>query len=303
MVQRVHTLQNDHWQVGILPETGTSIAFGRVKRGDAWVDVMRPTPESEYGNSSNCSSFIMLPWCNRIKDGLLRFEGQTYQLETTKDDDTARHGDVRKREWTVNEADDTHIKMNLRSADFPDMNWSFKFSAEATYRLDGTDFIWELALKNEDSQPFPAGFGHHPYFVKPEGHNAPLVEIPCSHYFELTNYMATKAAVPVTHELDFRRQRGLGRSEINDVLTGRTADAPASIRYPQWGITLEMHSDPLFEFILLYAPAGKPYFAVEPMTNVSDGFNLFADGIPGSGVFVLQPGAEQRGTVRLVVGG
>ncbi|MEZ4670537.1 MAG: aldose epimerase [Anaerolineae bacterium] len=301
MAINVHILQNDYWQVGILPETGASIAFGRVKRSGEWVDVMRPTPESDYGNSSNCSSFIMLPWCNRIKDGLLRFDGQTYQLETTKDDGTARHGDVRKRAWAVDEADERHIRMSLRSTDFSDMNWPFKFAAVAEYRLEGQDFIWELALKNEDSQSFPAGFGHHPYFVKPEGINAPQVEVPCSRYFELTNYMATGAALPIRHDLDFRRQRGLGSQEINDVLTGRTADAPASIRYPQWGITLEMHSDPLFEQILLFAPAGKPYFAVEPMTNASDGFNLFAGGIAGSGVFVLQSGAERRGTVRLVV--
>lgn len=306
MVHQVVVLQNDYWQVGILPETGASIAFGRVKRGDQWVDVMRPTPESEYGNSSNCSSFIMLPWCNRIKDGLLRFEGKAYQLETTKDDGTARHGDVRKRAWMIDKMSATHIKTSLDSAYSSGINgpvnWPFRFSAEAEYRLEGREFIWELRLTNIHTEPVPAGFGHHPYFVKPEGHNAPLVEIPCSHYFELTNYMATGAALPVKPELEFRRQRGLGSREINDVLTGRTTDAPATIRYPQWDITLEMHSAPLFEHILLYAPAGKPYFAVEPMTNVSDGFNLYADGVPGSGVFVLQPSEEWRGTVRLVVG-
>ena len=39
------TLQNNHWQVGILPETGASIAFGHIKHHNTWVDVMRPNAE------------------------------------------------------------------------------------------------------------------------------------------------------------------------------------------------------------------------------------------------------------------
>lgn len=301
MTPAPHFLNNEYWQAGILPQTGASIAYGRVKRGDQWIDVLRPTAESDYGNSSNCGSFIMLPWCNRIKEGVLRFEGKEHQLRTTKDDGTARHGDVRGRVWQVEQASSERVRLSIRSTDYPDMNWPFKFSAWAEYRVEGADFIWELALKNEDSQPFPAGFGHHPYFVRTEGHNAPLLEIPCSHYFELTRYMATSAPIPVKPELEFRRTHGLGSAEINDVLTGRDGSQPARIRYPQWKITLDMFSDSLFEHILLFAPVARPFFAVEPMTNVSDGFNLYAQAIPGSGVFVLQPAEEKMGQVRLTL--
>jgi len=295
------TIQNKYWQVGILPETGASIAFGRIRHNDEWVDAMRPTPEKDWNNSSNCSSFIMLPWCNRIKDGVLHFEDKTYQLNTTKDDGTARHGDVRKRDWAVNKIDANHISMSLVSTDFPDMNWPFKFSAHAEYKLDKDKFIWILSIKNEDSQPFPTGFGHHPYFVKPTGANAPHVQIPCKEYFELTNYMATDAAVPVTPELDFQQMRALDDLELNHVFTSRNGSEPARMLYPEWGSTLEMYSDSLFEHILLYAPKGEPFYAVEPMTNASDGFNLFAKQIAGSGVFVLQPGEEKQATVELVV--
>lgn len=294
------TLQNRHWQVGILPETGAGIAFGRIKHNDTWVDVLRPTPVGDYGNSSNNSSFIMLPWCNRIKNGVLRFEDQSYQLETTKDDGTARHGDVRKRAWTVNLIDAYHINMSIQSSDFPDMNWPFAFSAMAEYRLDKQKFIWKLSIKNEDTRPFPTGFGHHPYFVKTVGDNAPHVQIPCSQYFELTNYMATGAPVALAERVDFQSMRALGDADINDVLTKRNGNEPARMHYPAWGATLDMYADALFEHILLYAPEGQPFYAVEPMTNASDGFNLFADHVAGSGVFVLQPGEEKAANVELV---
>lgn len=295
------TIQNKHWQIGILPETGASIAFGRVRHNDQWVDVLRPTPLSDYGNSSNCSSFIMLPWCNRIKDGLLRYGDETFQLNVTKDDGTARHGDVRKRNWTVNLIDAYHISMSLNSSDFPDMNWPFAFSALAEYRLDGAEFKWTLSIKNEDTRAYPTGFGHHPYFVKPKGENLPHVQIPCNQYFELTNYMATGPAVDLPERLEFREMRSLGEANINDVLTYRIGDEPARMYYPEYQTTLEMFADPLFKHILLYAPEGEPYYAVEPMTNVSDGFNLFADDVEGSGVFVLEIGEEQRADVRLIV--
>lgn len=294
------TLQNDHWQVGILPETGASIAFGRIRHNDTWVDVMRPTAEKDWGNSSNCSSFIMLPWCNRIKDGVLRFEDKTYPLQTTKDDGTARHGDVRKRSWRVDAVDDAHIRMSLKSSDFPDMNWPFAFSTTAEYGLSRRRLIWILSIKNEDSRPFPTGFGHHPYFVKTDGVNTPQVQIPCNQYFELTDYMATGVPVPIINQIDFRQMRELGDAEINHVLTTRNGNEPARMRYPAYGATLEMYADDLFKHILLFAPEGQPYYAVEPMTNVSDGFNLFAKGIEGTGVFVLQPGEKKEAVVELV---
>jgi aldose 1-epimerase len=295
------TLQNEHWQVGILPQTGASIAFSRVHKNGAWIDVLRPTPEADYGNSSSCSSFIMLPWCNRIKGGILRFDGQEYQLHTTKDDGTARHGDVRGRAWTIDHADANHIRMTIRSADYPDMNWPFKFSAAASYELDGELFLWTLSLKNEDTRPMPGGFGHHPYFVRPEN-PLPEVQIHCSQQFELVDYLAVAPPVPVKPLLDFRQLRPLDALERNDLLTKRTnheEDPVAHLRFPGDNIDIYMITERLFEHILLYAPEGKPFFAVEPMTNASDGFNLYADKTPGSGVFVLQPGEEKSAQVVL----
>ena len=301
----LHTLQNEYWQAGILPQTGASIAFGRVRKDGQWIDVLRSTAESDYGNSSNCSSFIMLPWCNRIKNGLLRFDGQEYQLRTTKDDGTARHGDVRGRSWRVDEADAAHIRMSIRSDDYPDMNWPFKFSATAVYELDEADFIWTLTLKNEDTRPMPAGFGHHPYFVKPAGIYAPELHIPCDQQFELINFLAVAAPVPVKPELDFRFLRSIDGMVLNDLLTNRIKPEYAPFilypNYPSLRLQIDMRSDPVFEHFLIFTPENKPFFALEPMSNASDGFNLYANGIPGSGVFVLQPAEEKTGIITLEI--
>lgn len=296
----IHTLENEYWQAGILPETGASVAFGRIRTADGWQDVLRPTPEASYASASACSSFIMLPWCNRIKDGLLRFEGHEYPLRTAKDDGTARHGDVRGRPWKVEIAEPARIRLTFRSVDHDSINWPFAFSARMDYTLNGREFIWALMLKNESDQPAPAGFGHHPYFVRPAGEEVE-VQIPCSEYFPLTHFMATGEPQPIPAELDFRKPRDLDDRELNDLLTGRIIPQPARINYPSRRIRLSFHSAPVFNHWLIFAPRGEPFVALEPMSNASDGFNLLADGHEGSGVFVLQPGEEKMGLARLVL--
>lgn len=293
------TLQNPFWQVGILPETGASVAFGRVKRRDDWIDVLRPTAESDYANSSRCSSFIMLPWCNRIRAGILRFNGQEYRLRTEPDDGTARHGDVRKRAWKVESVSGDRVALGFRSTDYVDVNYPFRFSARAIYWLERRDLVLWLALKNEDSQSMPGGFGHHPYFVRPSGGATPHLQIPCSAQFELVGYLAVEPPVLLKLENDFRQRRPLDDREYNDVLTARQGNEPAQIRYPQLGIELALYADPVFQHFLLFTPPGQPFFALEPMTNVNDGFNLHAQGLPGSGVFVLAPGEEKTGMVQI----
>jgi aldose 1-epimerase len=303
MTPNLVTLQNDFWQAGILPDTGASIAFGRAQRGGQWIDVLRPTSEADYRKSGKCSSFIMLPWCNRIKAGLLRFQGREYQLEITKDDGTARHGDVRQRSWTIDSQDETRVLMSLDSRTQDNVNFPFAFSAVVEYRLDGRDFIWMLTLKNEDVQPMPAGFGHHPYFVRPEGENDPLLTVPCEAEFELVDFMAVAPPVPISPRLDFRQTRPIADTQLNDLLSRRQGDLPARLIYPGWGIDLAIYSDALFRHILVYTPPeGQRSVAVEPMSNASDGFNLYAQGIEDSGIFVLNPGESRSGVVRLNLG-
>ncbi|MCA9892688.1 MAG: hypothetical protein KC615_06870 [Anaerolineae bacterium] len=295
-----HVLQNAHWLAGILPQTGASIAFGRVRYSGNWINLMRSTDDTQYGNSSNCSSFIMLPWANRIRDGVLHFGDAEYQLRTTKDDGTARHGDVRNRPWQIVSSDEKHIRMTFDSRDFDDVNFPFAFTAQAEYRLEDEAFIWDVSLTNVDDQPFPAGFGHHPYFVRTD--TMPLVEIPTEKEFHLTQAMADDAPAGITDKGDFRELRGLVDGvQLDNLLTERDLSRPVRIVYPQWRSELHMQADAIFKHILIYTDTKTPSVAVEPQTNANDGFNLYEQGINGSGVFVLQPSETISGTVRLSI--
>lgn len=294
-----HLLQNKVWQLGVLPETGASIAHGRMRYSGTWLDVLRPTDPADYDNSSKCSSFIMLPWNNRIGRGILDFRGQSYQMRTTVDDGTARHGDVRQRPWQVEEHTENFISMVFNSADHEDVNFPFAFEAQASYELDGADLVICLSLHNRSESAMPGGFGHHPYFVRPSGDNAPLVEIPCTHSFPLTNFLATGPATPLPQRLDFQDLKGLPANEINDVFTQRQPNQPARIVYPAWKMQLIMEADPLFLHWLLFTPVDQPFFALEPMTQVNDGFRLAEAGVEGTGVFALEAGEHKHASLRI----
>lgn len=296
----LHTIENKHWQIGILPETGASIAFGRIRYNGIWLDILRPTAPANYGNPSKCSSFIMLPWANRIRDGKFTFGGSDYQLQQTSPG-VASHGDVRTRIWEIEEAHHNMIRLSFDSSAHVNINFPFAFSAVAEFLVERKDFILILTLKNRDTRPMPAGFGHHPYFVRPDGDNKPQLQVPCFQYFELAaDYLPTAAPVPVAPYVDFRELRTLDADTIlNDLLTDRQPESPIRIIYPAWQTEIEMIADAIFKHILVYTPEGDASFAVEPQTIANDGFNLMNQNIAGHGVFVLQPGEKQTAVVRL----
>lgn len=294
---QVHQLQNKHWQVGILPQTGASIAYGRVRYGGVWIDMMRPTDPKDYNNSSLTSSFVMIPWSNRIREGKIHFSGSTYQLANLKADGTAMHGDVRGRAWTVVHADETRIRLTLDSTEHEHINFPFKFQTELEYKLRDNDLMMTIKLKNIDQRDFPAGFGFHPYFVRSDDMQ---VKIPCEAHYELENALPTTGIPqPLPDDLDFREFRGLNEQEVDDVFTTRLGLQPAKIIYPEWKLQLDYHADEQFKHFILFSPTGKHFFALEPVTNANDGFNLYAQGISDTGVFLLKPNQEKKGSTFL----
>lgn len=300
MPTTLYTLQNENWQVGVLPETGGALAFGRVRYDGGWLDVLRPTAPEDYDKVSLCASFPLVPWSNRIRDARFRFQGQEYTLQPGKEG-TAPHGVGRYFPWQVTSHDDRHIHMLFDSATHERVNFPFRFSSRQEFHLEGDTVSMVMTLKNEDTRPMPGGIGHHPYFVRALNNPADevLVQIPCDKRYALTDLMATAAPEDIPPARDFRQARHLGETQADDLFTGRRPGEPARMIYPGHSLTLTLHSDDIFQHMILFAPVGKPFYAVEPVSNANDGFNLYDRGVAESGVFVLEPGEERGGTVRL----
>ena len=298
-------IANDHWQIGILPGTGASLAFGRTRLIDGgWYDVLRPTRAAGLKRYSQCSSYVLVPFCNRVRDGLLRFGDRTWQLRRNAGDGTAMHGAAHEFPWEVVEQSDTMVTLAFCSADVVGANFPWGFSARVTYALEGARFTVRTELANSSAEAFPAGFGHHPYFQRgvldPEVSEV-QIEVPCELSYPLEHAMAVGAPGPVPARADYRRVRPLDRSFVDVCLTGRPADRPVRLEWPASGIAVSLRADDVFSHTVLYVPRRKRYFAVEPVTQANDGFNLMAAGVDGHGVFVLGPGESRSGEFHLDV--
>lgn len=285
----------------MLPATGGSLAFGQIRHDDGWVDLFRGTPSDRYTDAEQCASFALLPWSNRVRDGVLVFGGNAHRLRVNAPDGTAIHGAAREFPWTVEAEGGTGIVVAFDSREFHGVNYPWKFSARLTYRLDGRCLVMTVALRNEDAVPIPAGFGHHPYFHRSLNGSGDevLLQVPCEQYFVLDRALPQGPPVPVEPRVDFRTPRPLGDEFVDDCLTGRRRDAPIRLTYPGTGRIVSIRADSVFAHIVVYVPAGSPYFAVEPVSNANDGFTLYDRGVPGSGIFVLEPGEERHGNIWL----
>ena len=291
-------IENATWRVGLLPRLGGSVAFGQVRVKGEWVDVMRPTPpEPEIPKQT--ASYPLVPWSNRIGHALLRFAGREYQLRANWPDGSAIHGAGWDYPWTVVEHTGERAVLEFVSHDVYGVNWPWSFTARFSYALEGDDFVWTYGVQNTSHETFPAGFGHHPYLLRSVAGSADAVlQVAASRAFTLEDSLPTGPAGPVRPEADFRTPRPLGRDGVDDCLTGRTDERLAVIEWPET-VRLEVLADAALQHAVLYIPAHRDYWALEPVSNANDGFTLDAEGIEGTGVFLLQPGETRTASFRM----
>ena len=310
-------LESSGWRLGVLPHSGASLSHGRVLVDGQWLDLLRPTRGTAHGNPELCSSFPMVPWSNRVRDGLLRFRGRTWTLAHNGSDGTAIHGATRHHTWDVTERTADRVELALDSRALVGVNFPWQFRAALVYALDGDRLTVTTTVENVDAEPFPAGFGHHPYFerrLRPiEQHGTPgpdeesggsdaLLELPFDRAFPLAAGMAIGPAGEIPPRADYRTARAVGSAFVDDVLTAQRDGQPAArIAYPDHGLGVLLDMDPVYESLVVYVPRRRAYFAVEPVTNANDGFGLYEDGVPGTGVFVLEPGESRTGAFSLTL--
>jgi aldose 1-epimerase len=239
------------------------------------------------------------------------------------------HGFVMDLPWTVAEerADATSatVRSTLNSADHPEAHEGFPFAyrLQATYTLDERGLHLEFRAENPAgaSGKLPFGFGAHPFFKLPLGERGSpaecLVSIPAGKRFnaraarELIEqhgqgnvpeeaWEAVQPTVPL--EIDLRVPRPFVEKVYNGMFTGlETGGAPAEafIRDPHNGLETVMRAGPEFPNIVFWSPPGRSELCFEPWTSPSNVFNLAAQGVPGNGMTVLEPGEHWTGRMSI----
>lgn len=293
------TLENDVLRFAALPEAGASVVELSLRHGGAWVPLMRPTPPAALASlsSSDMASFVLAPYSNRLRDARFAFAGRAYQLRPNTADGHVIHGDVRKRPWRVVSTELARASFAFDSREFADINFPFPFTVDLTYALGGDCLETEVELRNTGGAPMPAGIGFHPYFRRTLVDAREEVEIEASVGGAYPELIPTTGPRPLEPHEDFSRSRPIGDTDLDTCFAGW--DGRARITWPGTGVRAEIDADVPLRHLILYTPPGRPFFAVEPVSNANNGFNLLAAGVPDSGVEVLEAGAALRTRFRI----
>ena len=289
-------LNNGQLCVRLVPEVGGSIIECSLQHEGQWVSIMRDG-EDPLMKSSNASSFVLIPYSNRLRDGHFTFEGKNYQLR--QGEKHAIHGDVRDRPWMVEAQGRNGARLHFDSSGFPDLNFPFPFKASLSYQLESSTFVSKIEITNTGQQTMPAGCGFHPYFFRrlPGSTSDVTLQFGVKGVYPGDSPLPTGMAIPISAHQDFSRPRCLD-VELDHCFFGWNRQAMLS--WPGTGIHAWMNADPGMEHIILYSPGGQPYFALEPVTHANDGFNLYAKGERNCGVVILRPGDRLTAGMQLV---
>lgn len=277
----------------VAPEIGGSITRYASERAGRIVDWMRPASPDALAERApgGMSSFPLVPFSNRIRDARFRFRGRDVQLpQNFRPEPHAIHGHGWRARWTVVERAEARLTVEYRH---PAGAWPWAYAAQQTFDLDDERLRIRFAVTNEAREPMPVGFGLHPYFVRT---SQALVRADVGPMWEADADVMPVRLVPPPQQLL------LGGAGLNPDATPLDNNftrfgGRAVIEWPEWNSRLRVEADPVYACLVVYTPAGRDFFCVEPATNCIDGFNLADRGRRDTGLIVLDPGDTAAGDV------
>ena len=290
---RVVELRAGAARLAVAPDVGGSITRYASERGGTTVDWLRPTPPDAIANRSagGASSFPMVPFSNRVRDATFRFRGRRVQLPRNfPPEPHAIHGHGWRAPWTVTDQREATLTLEYRH---PADAWPWTYVAQQRFDLTEGQLQVRFAVTNEAAEPMPVGFGLHPYFVRTP---RATVRAEVGRMWESDAELMPVSLVPAPPQLRLDRT-GLNPDEttLDNNFVG--FGGRAVIEWPEWNARLRIDADPVYACLVVYTPAGRDFFCVEPATNCIDGFNLADAGRTDTGLIVLEPGDTAAGDV------
>ena len=272
------------WRAALLPERGA--AFASLSLDDH--DVLVPLPEGVDPNATRAGAFLMLPWCNRIEDGVLRWAGGEHRFPINDlAGGNAIHGLSRGQPWHVAHAAAATARLEQR-LDTPDQ--PYRYDAVLDVSLSAAGLTLRLRVTSAAATAMPFGSGWHPWFHRPED---------------------ARLSLRATHRLE-TDARGLPvRAEPSDgVSGGAEAWLGLDAQFAGWdgAAALDMGPARLLlrgtgawsRCVQVFAPRETPVLCVEPVSHVTDVSNQQRFAALGS-MCLLAPGAAMEGGLTLSV--
>ena len=289
------TLRSRNALLEIVPEIGGSITRYCLKTEKQTLNFLRPAIQSGLAKHDprEMASFPLIPFSNRIRNGHFKFQGREIKLPLNFYPEVhSIHGHGWKVPWTVTEKSEN--KATIEYQFLPD-EWPFSYLARQVFDLEESSLTVTLQIINTGNSAMPVGMGLHPYFVR-----TPQASITAKTEKMWINDAETMPlrleSVPEIKLLN----QGLivTQNALDNLFTGWNREV--LISWPEWNANLRIFADAPLDFLVIYTPADADFFCVEPVSNVTDAFNMLARGDSGHGTKILLPGESFEGRVCFV---
>jgi aldose 1-epimerase len=146
-----------------------------------------------------------------------------------------------------------------------------------------------MEIRNTDRRPAPAGLGLHPYFPRA---GEVMLRFSAARVWTNGADHLPDSSIPVPPEWDHADGRLVGSAKLDNCFDGW--DGQALISRP--GLQLHIEARDTFRHLVVYTPASRPYFAVEPVSHMNDAIHRLE--VERNGLHVLEPGATLSGEMR-----
>jgi aldose 1-epimerase len=235
---------------------------------------------------------FLAPWANRLDQDAYFANGKKYRLNP----DLAnfrRDGNQKPIHgllgfsplWRVIELRADHraawVTSRIEFWKYPDLMAQFPFAhtIEMTYRLADGVLAVETSLLNQSTEPMPVAIGYHPYF---QVHDAPrdewTVHIAAREKLTLSpQLIPTGERTPV----QFSDPLTLKNVQLDDVFSNLIPGADGKPQFSVQGKKekVTVTYGPKYTVAVVYAPPGKSFICFEPMSGITDAFNLAHAGV------------------------
>jgi len=286
-------------ELEVVPQVGGALSAWRWRQDGGWTDLLRPADSGAVaaGDAGGLACFPLVPYSNRIRAGRFRFAGRQIALPLNLGDHPhSIHGHGWQSPWTVVEQGDCRVVLGYAHAADA---WPYAYDARQEIALGAEGVSVSLVLSNRSDRPMPAGLGLHPYFAG--ARRARLTAGVTGVWLADAEVMPTELVVPPPAEWDLARGRAVAGLGCDNVFTGW--DGRARVERPDVGLAIELSAGPPLGFLVVYAPEGRDFFCVEPVSHMTDAFNLAAEGRDDTGMQVLAQGESLTASVKLSVRG
>lgn len=252
---------------------------------------------------------VLYPSPNRVRQSRFDFGGCAFHFPPN-DGRHFLHGLAHSAPFEVVSIDANEsmatATLNLRFS--PGTPWFEQFPLPHTLGVTiaiGEDFVrWDYRVENEGNEAVPFGFALHPWFLYQGTRAGTFLEIPADQRMEAdADLLPTGRTLDVAGtRYDLRRASPLMGFVVDDVWLGLKPEKPTTIDFRDELIRLVLSASEEFGHLVVYTPAGQPWFCVENQTCSTDAHNLSAKGLTREArLLIAPPGGAIAGQVTLRV--